>query len=156
CTHRPRSGLAKLIEKAAHLLCQSQKQQKKAGFLPTEPAGPDAAAAVTADATSASRMDELGIRLMVEYGINLRLLSPEDNPAGRLRQLLRSVRDLLAKEQRRPRNELGLTGAYRGFDWFAAAVFLLFGGAQDRAWACLQNLAVLPASAYLWPHRMHN
>uniref|UniRef100_A0A1I8JNZ5 Magnesium transporter n=1 Tax=Macrostomum lignano TaxID=282301 RepID=A0A1I8JNZ5_9PLAT len=41
------------------------KQQKKAGFLPTEPAGPDAAAAVTADATSASRTDELGIRLMV-------------------------------------------------------------------------------------------
>uniref|UniRef100_A0A1I8FA73 SH2 domain-containing protein n=1 Tax=Macrostomum lignano TaxID=282301 RepID=A0A1I8FA73_9PLAT len=63
--------------------------------------------------------------------------------------------ELREAEQTKLGIRLMLMATYRGFDWFACRVFLLFGGARHRL-GLLQNLAVLPASAYLWPHRMHN
>lgn len=44
---------------------------------------------------------------------------------------------------------------YGGFDWFAATIFLMFGGNLEKSWNFLHKFSTLGCSGYLWIPRLH-
>ncbi|XP_063951551.1 protein broad-minded-like isoform X3 [Lytechinus pictus] len=103
-----------------------------------------------------SSLQELGIRMAVRYGQQLKVLLSPGEAMDDLTFLLKKSKHFLHSQQRSMASEMcGLQGDYPGHDWFICTIFLLYGGDKDRAWSVVQKMASLLVSAYIWMPRLH-
>ncbi|XP_052817688.1 protein broad-minded-like isoform X1 [Mya arenaria] len=107
-------------------------------------------------AVSLSPLQMLGIKMAIRYGIHLKAVHTSSDATDSLTYLIRQVKYYLEQQQKTPDSQLKyMKNGYRGFDWFAATVFLIFNGNHDKAWDFLQGFSTLGASGYLWIPRLH-
>ncbi|PVD21206.1 hypothetical protein C0Q70_19375 [Pomacea canaliculata] len=100
-----------------------------------------------------SPLHELGIETAIRYGRHLKVINSSSDAKDSLTHLVKQTGCFLKQQQKKPSC---LSGAYPGFDWLTATVFLIFHGNHDRAWGFLHRLSQLGCSVYLWPARMHS
>ncbi|NXA47081.1 BROMI protein, partial [Nothocercus julius] len=103
---------------------------------------------------SLSAVQQLGVEMTVRYGKYLNLL--KEHAENELSLVLLNCEKFLKQQQTTVASSLCcLQGAYAGYDWFAASVFLIMSGDREKTLTFLQRFSRLLISAFLWLPRLH-
>ncbi|XP_078335507.1 protein broad-minded-like isoform X8 [Crassostrea virginica] len=101
-----------------------------------------------------SQLQKNGIKMAIRYGLHLKVI--HNDVTDRLTQLLKQCSYYLQQQQKPVESSLEyLHSSYGGFDWFAATIFLMFGGNLEKSWNFLHKFSTLGCSGYLWIPRLH-
>ncbi|XP_061197318.1 protein broad-minded-like [Saccostrea echinata] len=101
-----------------------------------------------------SPLQKNGIKMAIRYGLHLKVI--HNDVTDRLAQLLRQCSYYLKQQQKAVDSSIEyLHSVYGGFDWFAATIFLMFGGNLEKSWNFLHKFSTLGCSGYLWIPRLH-
>ncbi|XP_074617585.1 protein broad-minded-like isoform X1 [Acropora palmata] len=103
-----------------------------------------------------SEIENLGTKVTVRYGVQLKLLQSSTEGIEDLTYLLKYSKFFLRGQQRSTDVTLRtLSGEYVGHDWFVSTIFLMMYGDPDQAWEFLFKCSSLVSSGYLWVRRLH-
>lgn len=101
-----------------------------------------------------SPLQKNGIKMAIRYGLHLKVI--HNDVTDRLAQLLKQCSYYLQQQQKPMEVSIEyLHSFYGGFDWFAATIFLMFGGNLEKSWNFLHKFSTLGCSGYLWIPRLH-
>nr|XP_022341872.1 protein broad-minded-like isoform X4 [Crassostrea virginica] len=101
-----------------------------------------------------SQLQKNGIKMAIRYGLHLKVI--HNDVTDRLTHLLKQCSYYLQQQQKPVESSLEyLHSSYGGFDWFAATIFLMFGGNLEKSWNFLHKFSTLGCSGYLWIPRLH-
>ncbi|RZF43904.1 hypothetical protein LSTR_LSTR007240 [Laodelphax striatellus] len=86
--------------------------------------------------------EEIGVQLVIRYGLNHRLLQSSQHNSENLSLLLRMTKLLFGKVEQE---------TFTGFDWFLSTIFLISSGNVERCQNILSVLVTMPCIMIIWP-----